>query len=183
MNNPFRRIIHRVLDAMRGEQNLEKFIHRGLKVGKNFHRMGGVIIDPSHCFHIIIGDDVTLAPRVHILAHDASTHTFLGKTRAANVRIGNRVFVGASTIILPGVTIGDDVVIGAGSVVSKDIPSNSLAVGNPARVIKRLDEYIAKEKARMVPENTFSGFDSDTDIAQREHIVAMADKYGEIFIG
>ena len=50
-------------------------------------------------------------------------------------------------------------------------------------MIKKLDEYIEKEKARMVSEKTFSGFDPDTDIVQREHIVAMAEKYGEIFIG
>lgn len=175
--------LHRIISAIRGEQNLEKFIRRGLKVGRNFKRMGGVIIDPSHCYYITIGDNVTLAPRVHILAHDASTYIWLHKTRAANVRIGNRVFIGASTIVLPGVTIGDDVVIGAGSVVSKDIPSNSLAVGNPARVIKKLDEYIVKEKNRMNPENTFTGFDPDTDIAQREHIATMAEKFGEIFIG
>lgn len=176
-------IIHRILDAMRGNQNLEKFIHRGLVIGKRFKRMGGVIIDPSHCYHITIGDDVTLAPRVHILAHDASTYSFLGKTRVANVHIGNKVFIGASSIILPGVTIGDNVVIGAGSVVSKDIPSNSVAVGIPAHVIKSLDEYVAYEQSKMVNENVFNGFDPDTDVIQRNHIVDMATKYGEIFIG
>lgn len=54
----------------------------------------------------------------------------------ADVHIGKNCFIGDRTIVLPGVTIGDEVVIGAGSVVTKDIPSNSVAVGNPARVIK-----------------------------------------------
>lgn len=175
--------IHRVLNAMRGEQHLEKFIHRGLTVGKNFHKMGGVIIDPSHCFHITIGDNVTLAPRVHILAHDASTYLFFKKTRAKNVTIGNNVFIGASTIVLPGVNIGNRVIIGAGSVVTKNIPDNVVAVGNPARVICPIDDYLQKERAQMHEENTFNGFDPDIDIVMRNHIVEMASKYGEIFIG
>lgn len=66
------KIVRKILEYLRGEpQHLGKLIKRGLKVGKNFHRMGGVIIDPSHCYHITIGDNVTLAPRVHILAHDS----------------------------------------------------------------------------------------------------------------
>ena len=173
----------RILEYLRGEpQNLDKLIKRGLKVGKNFHRMGWVTIDPSHCYHISIGDDVTLAPRVHILAHDASTAMFLGKTRAANVTIGNNVFVGAGTIILPGVQIGSRVIIGAGSVITKDIPDNSLAVGNPARVVCTIDSYLDKEKAKMHPENTFVGLDWEKpdDIAKA---IAAADTYGEIFVG
>lgn len=59
------------------------------------------------------------------------------------------MFVGAGTIILPGVEIGDKVVIGAGSVVSKNIHANSVAVGNPARVIGSYDDYIAKRKNQM----------------------------------
>ena len=172
----------KILEYLRGEpQHIDKLYKRGLKTGKNFCRMNGVIIDASHCYHITIGDNVTLAPRVHVLAHDASTWQFLGKTRAANVVIGNEAFVGAGSIILPGVTIGNRVVIGAGSVVTKDIPDNSVAVGNPAKVISSLDAYLEKEKAKMRPENTFKGlwWGHPDDI---EKAVAAADEYGEIFV-
>lgn len=58
-------IIRRILEILRGEpQNIEKLYKRGLKVGKHFNRMGGVLIDPSHCYHITIGDNVTLAARM-----------------------------------------------------------------------------------------------------------------------
>ena len=140
---------------IKGEQDLEKLLARGLSVGKNFSRMGGVIIDPSHCWHITIGDNVVLAPRVHILAHDASTKVFLGYSRVADTKIGNNVFVGAGSIVLPGVTIGNNVVIGAGSVVSKDIPDDSVAVGNPAQVIKPLSVFLDENKQKMGSDNVF----------------------------
>ena len=177
-----RKFIRKMLAYLRGEpQNLNKLIKRGLKVGKNFGRMGGVIIDPTHCYHIPIGDDVLLAPHVHILAHDTSTFMFIGKTRAANVSIGNEVFVGAGSIILPGVHIGNRVVIGAGSVVTKNIPDNSVAAGNPARVICSLDAYLEKEKTKMCTKNTFK----DLWWGHPEGItraIAAADEYGEIFV-
>ena len=134
---------------LRGEYTTEKLISMGMKVGKNFGRLNGVVLDPSHCWLIEIGDDVTLAPRVHILCHDASTKAFMNFTKVGNVTIGNRVFIGAESVVLPGVTIGDDVVIGANSTVTHDIPANSVAVGSPARVICTLEEYIQKEKERM----------------------------------
>lgn len=175
------KIIRKILEYLRGEpQHLDKLLKRGLKVGKDFKRMGGVIIDPSHCYHITIGDNVTLAPRVHILAHDASTYVFFGKTRAANVSIGNDVFVGASSIILPGVHIGNRVIIGAGSVVTKDIPDNSVAIGNPAKVVCSVDDYLAKEKAKMRPENTFIGIGFSPESTAKA--IAAADEYGEIFV-
>ena len=176
-------MIRKILEYLRGEpQHIEKLLKRGLKIGKNFCRMDGVTIDASHCFQIEIGDDVTLAPRVHILAHDTSTYMHLGYTRSANVRIGNSVFVGASTIVLPGVSIGDRVIIGAGSVVTKDIPSNSVAVGNPARVICDIDTYLDKERSKMNEENCISGLDPNNDIEGREHAKQISDKYGEIFV-
>ena len=176
------KIVRKILEYLRGEpQHLGKLLKRGLQIGKDFKRMGGVIIDPSHCYHITIGDNVTLAPRVHILAHDTSTYVFFGKTRAANVTIGNDVFVGASSIILPGVHIGNRVIIGAGSIVTKDIPDNSVAVGNPAKVICSVDDYLAKEKAKMCPENTFVGIDYNNPEDTAKAITA-AEKYGEIFV-
>jgi len=135
---------------------------RGLVVGENLNIQKNVIIDESHCWHITIGDDVTLAPNVHILAHDASTKNFLGYTKLGKVNIGNKVFIGASSIVLPGVEIGDNVVIGAGSVVNTNIPSNSVAVGNPARVVSTMDEFLDKKRAEL---NAFACFDETYTLA------------------
>lgn len=121
----------------------------GLVVGHNFAMLEDVYIDPSHVWLISIGDDVTLAPGVQILAHDASTKRYLGKTRLGKVVVGNRVFIGASSIILPAVTIGSDVIIGAGSVITKDIPNGVVAAGNPARVITSLTKFLACKASEM----------------------------------
>lgn len=149
------KILRKALSRLRGEQNIDKLIRRGLTIGRGC-RLGNCSIDPSHCFHITIGDNVVFGPQVRILAHDASTGVFLGYTRVANVNIGSNVFIGAHSIVLPGVSIGDNVVIGAGSIVSKDIPSNSVAVGTPAKVIKTIEEFLATKKKEMIEDNTFS---------------------------
>lgn len=134
---------------LRGEYTTERLIKMGMTVGNNFGRLNGVILDPSHCWLIEIGDNVTMAPRVHVLCHDASTKQFLNYTKIGRVTIGNNVFVGADTVILPGVSIGNNVIIGANSTVTHDIPDNSVVVGSPAKVLCSLDEYLEKEKARM----------------------------------
>ena len=72
-----RRLLREFVYRLRGEYTTEKLVSMGMKVGKNFKRLNGVILDPSHCWLIEIGDNVTMAPRVHILCHDASTKTFL----------------------------------------------------------------------------------------------------------
>ncbi len=138
-----------LLYRLRGEYTTEKLVSMGMKVGKDFGRLNGVILDPSHCWLITIGDNVTMAPRVHVLAHDASTKTFLGYTKIGRVTIGNNVFIGAESVVLPGVTIGNNVIVGANSTVTKDVPDNSVVAGTPARVICSLDDYLEKEKARM----------------------------------
>jgi len=89
-----------------------------------------------------IGDNAFIAPNVGIYTAghplDASDRN-KGLEYAYPITIGNNVWIGAGAIILPGVIIGNNVVIGAGSVVTKNIPAYSLAVGNPCRVIKRID--------------------------------------------
>lgn len=146
-------MLSRILGFIRGklssEMSTKQLIERGLKVGERFSRQEGCIIDPSHCWLISIGDCVSLAPRVHIIAHDASTKMFLDYTKIGFVEIGNRVFIGAGSIILPNVKIGDDVIIGAGSVVAEDIPSGSLVVGNPAAVVGRTADYLENQRDKM----------------------------------
>lgn len=144
-----RSLIKRLYYRLRSNYTTEELKKRGLKVGVNFKRMHDVILDPSHCWHIQIGDNVTLAPRVHILAHDTSTKQFLGYTRIGNVIIGNNVFVGADSVILPGVRIGDNVVIGANSTVVKDIPDNCVAAGSPAKIVCSIEEFVSRNKELM----------------------------------
>lgn len=141
--------IKELLYRLRGEYTTEKLISMGMKVGKNFNRLGGVILDPAHCWLIEIGDNVTLAPRVHILCHDASTKMFLNYTKIGRVTLGNNVFVGAESVILPGVTVGSNVIVGANSTVTHDVPDNSVVAGSPARVICTLEEYLEKERSAM----------------------------------
>jgi len=144
-----KRILGRLGFKRLAMSHLDKLIERGLVVGANFNMRDGCIIDASHCWHITIGNDVTFAPRVHLLAHDASTKVHLGYTRIGRVKIGDRVFIGATATVLPGVEIGDDVVIGSGSVVTRSIPSGMLAAGNPARVICSTEEYLDKKRQEM----------------------------------
>ena len=112
-----------------------------IHIGKNFYaNFGCVILDVCD---VTIGDNVFFAPYVCIFpaSHpiDAGTrdvHLECGKP----VKIGSSVWVGGHTVINPGVTIGDDVVIGSGSVVTKDIPSHVIAAGNPCRVLREITE-------------------------------------------
>ena len=141
--------VKEIVYRLRGEYTTDRLVSMGMTIGKNFKRLNGVILDPSHCWLISIGNNVTMAPRVHILCHDASTKQFLNYTKIGKVTIENNVFIGAETVVLPNVTIGDNVIIGANSTVSKDIPDNSVAVGNPAKVICSLNNYIEKHKKNM----------------------------------
>jgi maltose O-acetyltransferase len=91
------------------------------------------------CAPIEIGDDLQMGPAVQLYA---ATHPLDPAARAAGwefakpIRIGSNVWIGGGAIVLPGVTIGDGCVIGAGSVVTRDLPPGTLALGNPARIMR-----------------------------------------------
>lgn len=147
--------IKKTLMMINREVPTEKLIKNGLKVGENFNRQQGCFIDPTHCFLIEIGSNVTMSIRVTLMAHDAGTKKSLGYTRIGRIRIGNNVFLGANTTVLPNVTIGDNAIIGAGSIVTRDIPANCVAAGVPAKVICSAEEYLAKNSALLDSSRAF----------------------------
>ncbi len=110
-----------------------------IEIGNHFFaNMNLVILDGAK---VTIGENVFIAPNVAIYTagHPFSvSQRIVGLEYAYPVCIGNNVWIGGNVVILPGVTIGDNCVIGAGSVVTKDIPTNTIAVGNPCRVMRNL---------------------------------------------
>ena len=110
-----------------------------ISVGENFYMNHNCII--LDCAKVEFGDNVFIAPNCgfytagHPLDYERRNK---GLEYAKPIKVGNNVWIGGNVVVLPGVTIGDNVVIGAGSIVTKDIPSNVVAVGNPCRVIKEI---------------------------------------------
>ena len=149
-----KKAIYKLLFGSIGNQVLIDIDFR-CEYGKNIHIGNQVIINMNCTFldngAINIGDNVMIAPDVKIYT---ATHSVVFSERmpvrsnpkasicdtiACPVTIENGVWIGGGAVILPGVTVGRNSVIGAGSVVTKSIPANSIAVGNPCRVIKSID--------------------------------------------
>ncbi len=123
-----------------------------ISLGENFYANYNCII--LDCAEVKIGDNVMLAPNVSIFTAghpiDAEKRN-QGWEYAIPVSIGNNVWIGGNTVINPGVNIGENTVIGSGSVLTKDIPSNVIAAGNPCKVIREITEedkqyYFKKRK-------------------------------------
>lgn len=135
-----------------GGGNLDDLINNGLLLGKNVDLVNMPSFG-SEPYLIKIGDDTTISFDVAFVTHDASTrvirHLPDGDPNTGHfgpIIIGKNCFIGCRSTILAGVHIGDNSVIGAGSVVNRDIPANSVAAGVPCKVICSLDEYRAKHK-------------------------------------
>lgn len=151
------------------ESHIKILRKKGVKVGD-----GCIIVNMpslslgSEPFLIELGNNVKISSFVQFINHDGGVHVLRNHWSDVHsavpeadlfgrIKIGNNVFVGASTIIMPGVTIGDNVIIGAGSIVTKDIASNSVACGVPARVIKSIEEYYEKNKERILYTKNLGG--------------------------
>lgn len=143
------RFLKKSLWRMRGYLSLEELKRRGCQIGADCKIMERVVIDPSHCGHIRIGNRVTIAPQAYLLAHDTSTYAFLGYTAIGKVVVEDDVFIGAGAIILPNVVIGKGSIVGAGSIVSHDVDPHTVVAGNPAKFICSIDDYKKKQKERF----------------------------------
>lgn len=129
-------------------------VHFGDFVYANFNL---TLVDDTHIYvgdHTMFGPNVTIATAGHPIAPELRER---GLQYNLPVHIGKNCWLGAGVIVLPGVTIGDNVVIGAGSVVTRDIPDNVVAAGNPCRILRPVGErdrqYYWRDK--KIPEALF----------------------------
>ena len=133
-----------------------RFVHFGKNIYANF---GLTLVDDTH---IYVGDNVMFGPNVVIAT---AGHPILPELREqglqynAPVHIGKNCWFGAGALVMPGVTIGEGSVIGAGSVVTRDIPANVVAVGNPCRVLRPIGEHDRQFyfRDRVIPPELFKG--------------------------
>lgn len=113
------------------------YVHFGKSVYANFNL---TLVDDTHIYvgdYTMIGPNVTVATAGHPILPELREKLYQYNLP---VTIGRNCWIGAGAIILPGVTVGDNTVIGAGSVVTRDIPANSVAVGDPCRVLREISE-------------------------------------------
>lgn len=144
-----------------------------IKGGVFYARKVGVVIGEgcriyitdfgSEPFLISIGDKVTITSGVKLLTHDGSTWLISNSNgrryqRYGKICIGNNVFIGVNSIVLPGVEIGNEVIVAAGSVVTSDVPPNSVVGGNPAKVLMSFDAYRDKVMELYVNDEELDGF-------------------------
>ena len=113
------------------------YVHFGKNVYANFNL---TLVDDGHIYvgdYTMIGPNVTIATAGHPILPELREK---GYQYNMEVHIGKNCWLGSGVVVLPGVTIGDNVVVGAGSIVTKDLPSNVVAVGNPCRVLREVNE-------------------------------------------
>ena len=158
--------IYQFIRKKRRAKHIERLVRNGLRIGNNVGILDGCFLDPSHCYLISIGDNCVLCPNVRMIAHDASTKKILGYSKIGKINIKENCFIGDSAIILPGITIGPNSIVGAGSVVTKDVPPDTVVVGNPARAISSLKDYIEK----------IESFAKNKKIFPREYFIDILDE-------
>lgn len=146
-------------------------ISNGLKIGKNVTIMRKAWIDPNYPYLISIGNNCSISKGVRLIAHDATAYKFLGATRIGKIDIKDNCFIGENAIILPGTTIGPNVIVAAGSMVNKDIPPNSCVAGNPARVYAKFDEFIETTKKRIEERPNFKNW--ELKLGKNEKLVSQ----------
>jgi len=144
----------------------------GVRLGENVRFYGiSRAMFGSEPWLITIGNNVFITAGVHFVTHDGGTLILRKEVPdlewTAPIKIGNDVYIGVRSTILPGVTIGNRCIIGACSVVNKDIPDNSVAAGCPAKVVRSTDDYLERLKAKSLKLGHLSG--KEKEIMLKKH--------------
>jgi maltose O-acetyltransferase len=174
------------LDAKRRERRWAHLRNMGMKIGGDVWLPDSTTIDDSHCYLISIGDHCGFGEGVVILAHDAQMDEFIDAARIGRVLIHESCHIGARAIILPDVEIGPRTIVGAGSVVTRSLPPNTVCAGNPARVICTLDEYLEKHRARLLRSTQFEYVRYDIGVltpARLREVVAACESGSAYIVG
>jgi maltose O-acetyltransferase len=149
----FMHLINRARLALDGSFYPEYLRRQGVRIGRNSRVLYPSYIDGRLPYLIEIGDDVTVSLYVTILTHDATTAYAGDLIKVGRVVIRDRCFIGANSTIMCNVTIGPNSIVGAGSVVTRDIPPDTVCAGNPARVVCSTEEFVKRhaELGRRLP--------------------------------
>ncbi|MGN0647452.1 MAG: acyltransferase [Oscillospiraceae bacterium] len=143
-----RKIYRFLYKTIVGKINQLKYAKKkGVNMGDNVHIYGNVSWG-SEPWIISLGNNVHITDGVRFITHDGGTLLYRDKIPDLEITkpitLGDDVYVGNNVLFMPGVTVGSNVIIGAGAVVTRSIPDNSVAVGVPAKVVKTADEYLEK---------------------------------------
>ena len=143
-----------VWNIITDKKRIEILRKRGVKIGDKTYIEKNVVFG-SEPYLISIGDNVRITSNVKFITHDGGMWVArnLGILENADkfgkINIGNNVNIGWNVILMPGVNVGSNCIIGAGAIVTKDIPNNSVAAGVPARVISSINEYCEKNRDKV----------------------------------
>lgn len=143
---------------------------KGVKVGTNSRILTKLF--GSEPWLVSIGNNCVVTRGVFFLTHDASTSLIIDEKGRRyfyrRIVIGNNVMIGVNSIIMPGVRIEDDVIVAAGSVVTKSVPSGSVIAGNPAKIIKKFEDY-----RDYVLDKYYSHSDLDLSLSYKERVLKI----------
>lgn len=179
----FASLIKSTLERKRLDRRWTKLRQRGMGLGADVWLPASTWIDPDYSFLISIDAHCGFGEECLILAHDAQMDEFLDGTRVGRVRIHESCHIGARTVILPGVEIGPRTIVGAGSVISRSLPPNSVCAGNPARVICSIDEYLEKHRKRIQVGPVFPCITSESTRDERIRIAETVSAGSGYVIG
>ena len=119
---------------------------QGVRIGRNSSILYPSYVDGRLPYLLEIGDDVVISLYVTILTHDATSAWAGDLVKVGRVRINDQVFIGANTTVMCNVAIGPNAIVGAGSVISRDVPPDSVVAGNPAKLVCSMEKFKAKHR-------------------------------------